>query len=262
MPTVKRTTGKRAATKGTAGKRNKAKTKAKTNRPKTAKKAVKKATKKVVKKALTAEQKKRKAAAKKAAETRKANAAKAKRSAAAKKAAATRKTKRKTTKKAARPERKRTHVDGRSREAREARRGRTYVKECAKLLLRRKFTDIEIRDKLAETFGEKYSGAKHTRHIRKYRSLLNSGGLEYAGFERPTTPVQEVGRTSGAEEAGLSRRQVRRRRRERIDKGLVMGPRARARARRLQAAGVSSPGTTGSSSPVVEQPTARRARRR
>ncbi len=201
--------------------------------------------------------------AQKGALTRKANAEKAKRAAAAKKAAKTRKanadakSKKTTTKGATKKRtatkktttRKRKHVDGRSREARAARGSRTYVKECAKLLLRGKLTDAQIRDKLLALFGDKYSGAKHTRHIRKYRSLLNSGGLEEVGIARPAKPIQEVGRTTGAEEAGLSKRQVRTRRREIREK--KVGPRARFAQRRLQ-----------TEDTPVEQPTARRARRR
>lgn len=279
MATVKRKTAKRTAAKkrtaaGKSTKRAKpktgrTKTVARANRrarKKTAKKAVKKASS--VKRVLSAAEKahiadteKRKTAARKTAAvhkavaTRKANARKAKRSAAAKKTA-----KRAAPKKTATKRTARRHLDGRSREARARRRGHTYVKDCAKLLLQGKYTDTEIRDRLAKTFGERYSGGKHTRHIRKYRSLLNSGGLEYAGFVRPPKPVQEVGRTSGAEEAGLSKRQVRRRRREIREK---LGPRAKyARRQRLQSR-VSSPGsaTTGNSS-LDPQPIARRARRR
>jgi hypothetical protein len=259
MAKVKRKVAKTTAAKQRTKKRAKSTTK--TNRTKTAKKVTKK-------RALSPGQK--------AAATRKANAEKAKRSEAAKKAAKTRKananakskktttkgaTKKRTATKKTEP-RKRKHVDGRSREARAMRGSKTYVKECAKLLLRGKFTDAQIRDKLAALFGGKYSGAKHTRHIRKYRSLLNSGGLEDVGFARPPKPVQEVGRTAGAEEAGLSKRGVRKLRRAIREKKGV-GPRARfARRRRLQSS-VSSPGadTTGPSSDDA-QPTARRARRR
>jgi hypothetical protein len=254
MSTVKRKVAKKRA----AVKRAKP---PKPNRQKAAKKSVKKAKKLLPPSkrsdGLTPAQrfaKKRAAAAKKAAKTRKANAnAKSKKTAtkgATKKRTATKKT----------ATRKRKHVDGRSREARAARGSRTYVKECAKLLLKGKLTDAQIRDKLLAQFGDKYSGAKHTRHIRKYRSLLNSGGLEDVGIARPPKPIQEVGRTTGAEEAGLSKRQVRTRRRE-IRKKCV-GPRARFAQRRLQSS-VSSPGTepTGNSSDDV-QPTARRARRR
>jgi hypothetical protein len=153
---------------------------------------------------------------------------------------------------------KRRKFDGRSREARAARRGNTYLKECAKLLLQKKHTDIQIRDLLAKKFGAKYSGGRHTRHIRKYRSLLNSGGLEHAGFKRPAKPVQEIGRTLGAEEAGLTKRAKRARRSAIREK--KVGPRAKFARRRLHSR-VSSGQVTGSS-PADVQPIARRARRR
>lgn len=255
MARIKRKVAKTTAAKQRA---KAAKSATKTNRTKTAKKVTKKkVAKKAVKKARKVVQKKRALTpAKKAAATRKANT-----NAKSKKTTTKGATKKRTATKKTEP-RKRKHVDGRSREARAMRGSKTYVKECAKLLLRGKFTDAEIRDKLAALFGGKYSGAKHTRHIRKYRSLLNSGGLEDVGFARPPKPVQEVGRTAGAEEAGLSKRGVRKLRRAIREKKGV-GPRARfARRRRLQSSD-SSPGTvtTGPSSDDA-QPTARRAHRR
>lgn len=268
MPNVKRKTAKKTAAKKRAAARKSTK-RAKTNRPATAKKSVKltsrtmKAKRSAAAKSdgLTPAQRlarnKRRHAAKKSAATRKANAEKEKRSAAAKKAARGRKRK---AKKAKTGKAKRRKVDGRSREARTARRGNTYLKECAKLLLQKKHTDIEIRDKLAAKFGGQYSGGKHTRHIRKYRSLLNSGDLEHAGFKRPAKPVHEIGRTMGAEEAGLTKR-AKRARRSAIHQKKI-GPRAKYARRRLQTAG-SSPGTaTTGNSPADLQPTARRARRR